>query len=64
MNTTLLDIKKLNANIEDNKIIKDLSLSIKKGEIHVIMGPPHRSSPQLQFSAHWVYACSFFHPTP
>ena len=39
MNTTLLDIKKLNANIEDNKIIKDLSLSIKKGEIHVIMGP-------------------------
>ena len=39
MDTTLLDIKKLNANIEDKKIIKDLSLSIKKGEIHVIMGP-------------------------
>ena len=32
MDTTLLDIKKLNANIEDKKIIKDLSLSIKKGE--------------------------------
>ena len=39
MSTNLLDIKKLNANIEDKQIIKDLSLSIKKGETYVIMGP-------------------------
>ncbi len=39
MSTNLLEITNLKANIEDKPIIKDLNLSIKKGETHVIMGP-------------------------
>ena len=39
MSKNLLDISNLKANIEDKQIIKNLNLSIKKGEIHVIMGP-------------------------
>ena len=35
----LLDIKNLEAEVEDTKIIKGLSLSIGKGEVHAIMGP-------------------------
>lgn len=38
MNTTL-EIKHLDASIEDKKIIQDFNLSIKPGEVHVIMGP-------------------------
>ncbi|MGL4524417.1 MAG: Fe-S cluster assembly ATPase SufC [Spirochaetia bacterium] len=34
----MLKIEKLCANIGDKKIIKDLSLEFKKGEIHAIMG--------------------------
>ena len=39
MSKNLLDISNLKASIEDKQIIKNLNLSIKKGEIHVIMGP-------------------------
>ena len=35
----MLDINKLNVSIEDNKILNDLNLSIKTGEVHAIMGP-------------------------
>ena len=37
----MLEIKKLNVSIKDDgkEIIKDLSLTIKDGEIHAIMGP-------------------------
>lgn len=37
----MLEIKKLNASIKDTKIkvLKDFSLKINNGEIHVIMGP-------------------------
>lgn len=35
----MLEIKNLNASVEDNQILRDLSLSIKPGEIHAIMGP-------------------------
>ena len=38
MNTTL-EIKHLEASIEDKKIIQDFNLSINPGEVHVIMGP-------------------------
>ena len=38
MNTTL-EIKQLDASIEDKKIIQDFNLAIKPGEVHVIMGP-------------------------
>ena len=35
----MLNINKLNVSIEDNKILNDLSLSVKTGEVHAIMGP-------------------------
>lgn len=38
-NNKLLDIKKLNVQVEDKEIIKDLNLEISKGETIVIMGP-------------------------
>jgi Fe-S cluster assembly ATP-binding protein len=34
-----LEIKNLHVEIEDKKILKGLNLTIKSGEIHVIMGP-------------------------
>ena len=34
-----LKIKNLSVNIEDKKILEDISFSIKQGEIHIIMGP-------------------------
>jgi len=34
-----LEIKNLNVNIGDKRIIKDFDLTIPKGEIHAIMGP-------------------------
>ncbi|MEX2334016.1 MAG: ATP-binding cassette domain-containing protein, partial [Pseudohongiella sp.] len=35
----MLEINKLNAQVEDSHILHDLSLSIKAGEVHAIMGP-------------------------
>ena len=35
----MLDINKLNVSIEDSKILNDLNLSVKTGEVHAIMGP-------------------------
>ncbi|CUX95904.1 putative ATP-dependent transporter SufC [Candidatus Gullanella endobia] len=35
----MLSIKNLNVNVEDNIILKELSLEVKSGEIHAIMGP-------------------------
>lgn len=35
----LLDIKNLHVEVEGNKILKGLSLSMNRGEIHAIMGP-------------------------
>nr|AWT38657.1 thiamine biosynthesis protein S [Licmophora sp.] len=37
--TTLLEVKKLKVSIDNNKILKNLNLEVKKGEIHAIMGP-------------------------
>ena len=39
MNEELLHIKHLKAKIDSKLIIKDLDLTVNKGEIHVIMGP-------------------------
>ena len=39
MNSILLDVKNLQVSIDENLIVKNLSLKIKKGEIHAIMGP-------------------------
>lgn len=38
-NSPLLEIKNLQVSINDNEILKNLNLTIKKGEIHAIMGP-------------------------
>jgi Fe-S cluster assembly ATP-binding protein len=35
----MLEIKKLNVSIENKKIINDLNLIVKPGEVHAIMGP-------------------------
>jgi len=35
----MLQIKDLNAGIEDNQILKGINLEVKAGEIHAIMGP-------------------------
>lgn len=37
--STLLEIKDLQVSINQNKILKNLNLTINKGEIHAIMGP-------------------------
>ena len=39
MNNTLLEIKNLHVNAEEKEILKGINLNIKKGEVHVIMGP-------------------------
>ena len=39
LNSPLLEIKDLQVSINDNVILKNLNLKIKKGEIHAIMGP-------------------------
>lgn len=39
MNNNLLEIKDLYVKAEDKEILKGINLKIKKGEIHVIMGP-------------------------
>ena len=39
LNSPLLEIKDLQVSINDNKILKNLNLTIHKGEIHAIMGP-------------------------
>ena len=38
-NTPILEIKNLKASINANEILKDLNLTVNKGEIHAIMGP-------------------------
>lgn len=37
--STILEVKNLEVSINKNKILKNLNLKIKKGEIHAIMGP-------------------------
>ena len=39
LNSPLLEIKDLEVSINDNEILKNLNLTINKGEIHAIMGP-------------------------
>jgi Fe-S cluster assembly ATP-binding protein len=39
LNPLILEIKNLKAQINENEILKDLNLEIRKGEIHAIMGP-------------------------
>jgi Fe-S cluster assembly ATP-binding protein len=39
LNSPLLEIKDLQVSINDNPILKNLNLTVNKGEIHAIMGP-------------------------
>nr|WAK84831.1 iron-sulfur cluster formation ABC transporter [Amicula sp. isolate GU52X-4 cfCalB7] len=39
LNSPILEIKNLQVSINDNEILKNLNLTINKGEIHAIMGP-------------------------
>jgi Fe-S cluster assembly ATP-binding protein len=39
LNSPLLEIKDLQVSINDNTILKNLNLTVNKGEIHAIMGP-------------------------
>jgi Fe-S cluster assembly ATP-binding protein len=39
VNSTLLEIKDLQVSINENKILKNLNLTVNSGEIHAIMGP-------------------------
>jgi Fe-S cluster assembly ATP-binding protein len=39
LNSPLLEVKDLRVSIDTNEILKSLSLTINKGEIHAIMGP-------------------------
>jgi len=39
VNPPLLEIKGLAVSINENEILKNLDLTINKGEIHAIMGP-------------------------
>lgn len=39
LNSPLLEIKNLQVSVNDSQIIKNLNLTINKGEIHAIMGP-------------------------
>jgi Fe-S cluster assembly ATP-binding protein len=38
-NTPMLEVKDLQVSINENQILKNLNLTINKGEIHAIMGP-------------------------
>ena len=39
MSELLIEIKDLECNIDNQKILQGLNLKIKKGEVHAIMGP-------------------------
>ena len=39
VNPPMLEIKNLEVSINESQILKDLNLTINKGEIHAIMGP-------------------------
>lgn len=39
LSSPLLEIKNLQVSINDNEILKNLNLTVNKGEIHAIMGP-------------------------
>jgi len=50
MSRNLLDIQNLQVRVEDKVILKDLNLTIKEGEVHVIMGPNGAGKSTLGYS--------------
>ncbi len=49
MTTPLLEIKDLQARVEDKEIIKGLNLTINAGEVHAIMGPNGAGKSSLSY---------------
>ena len=49
MSESLLEIKNLYANVGDKEIIKNLNLTINKGEVHAIMGPNGAGKSSLSY---------------
>ena len=49
MTTPLLVIKDLHACVGDKEIIKGLSLTINKGEVHAMMGPNGAGKSSLSY---------------
>ncbi|MCM1322563.1 MAG: Fe-S cluster assembly ATPase SufC [Acetobacter sp.] len=49
MSEPLLEIKNLHASVGDKEIIKNLNLTINKGEVHAIMGPNGAGKSSLSY---------------
>ena len=47
----MLEIKDLHASVNGKEILKGINLSIKKGEVHAIMGP--NGSERVPFRLCW-----------
>ncbi len=59
-NSLFLEVKDLQVSINDNKILKNLNLSVKQGEIHAIMGPngSGKSTFSKVLTGHPSYSCT------
>ena len=60
LNSPFLEIKDLQVSINDNKILKNLNLTVKQGEIHAIMGPngSGKSTFSKVLTGHPSYCCT------
>ena len=60
LNSPFLEIKDLQVSINDNKILNNLNLTVKQGEIHAIMGPngSGKSTFSKVLTGHPSYSCT------
>lgn len=60
LNSSLLEVKNLCVSINQNEILKNLNLTINKGEIHAIMGPngSGKSTFSKVLAGHPIYSIS------